>query len=108
MGANLNKLDDDRLADAVGRVIIRRRKARGITRDGLAYSAGLHINTLYGVEVGIKRKSGHRSHTRLTMASFIRVAYVLGCTPGTLLQDAISEASGEYILLHSAPNTFRF
>ena len=61
---NLQKIEDDRFAEALAKVLRRHRKARGITRDGLAFQLGLHKNTLYGVEVGIKRKSGHFSHTQ--------------------------------------------
>lgn len=90
---NLLKIEDDRFAEALAKVVKRHRKARGITRDGLAFQLGLHKNTLYGVEVGIKRKSGHFSHTQLTMVNFIRLAAFFGYQPGEFLQDVLIEAS---------------
>ena len=90
---NMQKMEDDRFAEALAKVLRRHRKARGITRDGLAFQLGLHKNTLYGVEVGIKRKSGHFSHTQLTMANFIRLAAFFGYQPGEFLQEVLIEAS---------------
>lgn len=93
---NLQKIEDDRFSEALAKVLRRHRKARGITRDGLAFQLGLHKNTLYGVEVGIKRKSGHFSHTQLTMANFIRLAAFFGYQPGEFLQEVLIEASDCY------------
>lgn len=88
---NLQKMEDDRFAEALAKVLRRHRKARGITRDGLAFQLGLHKNTLYGVEVGIKRKSGSFGHTQLTLPNFIRIARFFGQEPGHFLDEVLAE-----------------
>ena len=75
---DLQQIDDDRFAAALAKVIRKYRKIKGISRDGLAFQLNLHKNTLYGVETGIKRKSGHFSHTQLTMVNFIKMAAFFG------------------------------
>lgn len=87
---DLQQIDDDRFAAALAKVIRKYRKIKGISRDGLAFQLNLHKNTLYGVETGIKRKSGHFSHTQLTMVNFIKMAAFFGKQPGDFLQEVLA------------------
>jgi len=89
---DLLNMEDDRFAAALAKVVKKYRKAKGISRDGLAFQLNLHKNTLYGVEVGVKRKSGHFSHTQLTMVNFVRMAAFFGKQPGEMLQEVLAEA----------------
>lgn len=80
-------------AEAVARVIKRYRKKMGISRDQLAFHLTLHKNTLYGVEVGVKRKSGSFGHTQLTLPNFVRIARFFDITPGIFLEEVLTESN---------------
>lgn len=86
-------IDDSCLAEAVARVIKRYRKKMGISRDQLAFHLTLHKNTLYGVEVGVKRKSGSFGHTQLTLPNFVRIARFFDITPGIFLEEVLAESN---------------
>ena len=83
--------EDSLLAEAVATVIKKYRKERHLSRDQMAFQLSLHKNTLYGVEVGIKRKSGSFGHTQLTLPNFIRIARFLGQEPGHFLEEVLAE-----------------
>lgn len=89
--SDLLNMEDDRFAAALAKIVRKYRNIRSISRDGLAYQLNLHKNTLYGVEIGIKRKSGHFSHTQLTMVNFVKMAAFFGKQPGELLQEVLLE-----------------
>ena len=78
-------------AEAVATVIKKYRKERHLSRDQMAFQLSLHKNTLYGVEVGIKRKSGSFGHTQLTLPNFIRIARFFGQEPGHFLDEVLAE-----------------
>ena len=82
---------DPLLAEAVATVIKKYRKERHLSRDQMAFQLSLHKNTLYGVEVGIKRKSGSFGHTQLTLPNFIRIARFFGQEPGHFLEEVLAE-----------------
>lgn len=86
-------IDENSLAEAVARVIKRYRKKAGISRDQLAFHLTLHKNTLYGVEVGVKRKSGNFGHTQLTLPNFVKIAKFFNMAPGDFLEEVLDEAT---------------
>lgn len=86
-------LDEDRFTEAMAKVIQRHRAAIGISRDRLAFELNLHKNTLYGVEVGVMRKSGNFGRTQLTMLNFIHMAAFFKIDPGELLKEILEDIS---------------
>ncbi len=87
------EVEDSLLAEAVATVIKRYRKERHLSRDQMAFQLSLHKNTLYGVEVGVKRKSGSFGHTQLTLPNFVRIARFFGQKPGHFLDEVLSETN---------------
>ena len=85
------ELNEDKLATATANVIKRYRAQRGLSRDRLAFEIHLHKHTLYGVEVGVKRKSGRFSKTQLTLSNFIKISSFFQVPPGDFLQEVLDE-----------------
>ncbi len=87
-----SEMEDSILAEAVATVIKKYRRERNLSRDQMAVQLSLHKNTLYGVEVGVKRKSGTFGHTQLTLPNFIRIAQFFKQNPGQFLEEVLTEA----------------
>lgn len=66
----------DQLAKALGKRIRHRRKARGLSQDGLALLSGIDRSYVGRIE---------RGEINITVEKLYRIARVLGCDPVTLL-----------------------
>src|SRR5574344_1017332 len=91
----LADLDEAALTLALSKIIKRYRAKRGLSRDQLAFMLNLHKNTLYGIEVGIKHKSGRFARQQITMLNFIHLAAFFKMEIGELLNEILELAFTE-------------
>jgi len=85
----LEYIREDSFTMAMAKVIKRHRIRLGISRDHLAFQLGLHKNTLYGIEVGYKRKNAPFRHQQISMLNFVHLASCYKTDPGDLLNEII-------------------
>jgi DNA-binding XRE family transcriptional regulator len=85
----IQNIQENAFTEAIAKVIQGHRVRLGISRDSLAFQVGLHKNTLYGIEVGYKRKDAPFRHQQISLLNFVHLASFCNTDPGTFLNEVI-------------------